>query len=96
MRPTLEMSTYLSHFFSWDDDSCCYLTRTNSCSEDGSVVITCLRPTDGGALTPPEVYNYGAKWPMLAVKLDPHYARRYGLASLMNRGGRKYPWFGVD
>lgn len=48
-----------------------------SCSEDGSVVITGLQPGTGGAQQAPEVYNYGAKWPMLAVKLDPHYARRY-------------------
>lgn len=53
------------------------MTKWISCSEDGSVVITGLQPGAGGEQTPPEVYNYGAKWPMLAVKLDPHYARRY-------------------
>lgn len=47
-----------------------------SCSNDGTVVITGLQPGAGGEQTPPEVYSYGAKWPMLAVRLDPLYARR--------------------
>lgn len=49
----------------------------NSCSEDGTVVVTGLRPTAGGEQPPPEVYSYGAKWPMLAVRLDPLYSRRW-------------------
>lgn len=52
-----------------------------SCSEDGTVVITGLQPGPNGEQTPPEVYSYGAKWPMLAVNLDPLYARRWGLLS---------------
>lgn len=43
------------------------------------MVVTGLQPGAGGEQTPPEVYNYGAKWPMLAVRLDPLYARRYVL-----------------
>lgn len=49
----------------------------SSSSEDGTVVVTGLQPGANGEHTAPEVYSYGAKWPMLAVKLDPLYARRY-------------------
>eukprot|EP00752_Nemacystus_decipiens_P006159 g5557.t1 len=47
-----------------------------SCSEDGTVVVNGLQPGPNGEQPPPEVYSYSAKWPMLAVKLDPLYARR--------------------
>ncbi|CAM9149944.1 unnamed protein product [Pylaiella littoralis] len=47
-----------------------------ACSEDGTVVVTGLQPGPNGEQATPEVYSYGAKWPMLAVKLDPLYARR--------------------
>ena len=53
-----------------------YVPFATSCSEDGTVVVTGLQPTAGGEQPAPEVYSYGAKWPMLAVRLDPLYARR--------------------
>lgn len=49
----------------------------HSCSEDGSVVIAGLKPGSDGEYTPPVDFNYGPKWPMLAVRLDPLYSRRY-------------------
>lgn len=71
------------------DDTVIY--NLNSCSEDGSVVVTGLQPGPGGKPMASEVYSYGSKWPMLAVRLDPHYARRYGRLSLVwllgNGGG---------
>ena len=43
------------------------------------MVVNGLQPGPNGEQPPPEVYSYGAKWPMLAVKLDPLYARRCGV-----------------
>ena len=40
------------------------------------MVVTGLQSGDGGDQTPPEVYSYGPKWPMLAVRIDPLFARR--------------------
>lgn len=49
------------------------------------MVVTGLQPGANGEHTAPEVYSYGAKWPMLAVKLDPLYARRYARGQAYRR-----------